>query len=127
MSALALMRGEHYSRRTRRAPLNLQTSRTIAVCQRHSVPIKSFARKVASSDYDEYDYMIAMDEENRRNLEKARPKTKTPSKAKIVLFGSFEDKAPIIDPYYGSDDGFEVAYQQSVRYSNGLLDEIAKL
>jgi low molecular weight phosphotyrosine protein phosphatase len=70
------------------------------------------------------------------------------STATIALFGSFGDNKPIADPYYGgivsdnpppphprlqsqglinkphSQNGFEKAYDQCVRYSNGFLDQV---
>ncbi len=57
-------------------------------------------------------------------MNRIRPKE---SKAKVALFSSFNDGKEIIDPYYGMTDGFEIAYQQSLTYSEGLLNEIAKL
>jgi low molecular weight phosphotyrosine protein phosphatase len=30
------------------------------------------------------------------------------------------------DPYYGGDDGFTVAYEQSVRFSKAFLEQLEK-
>lgn len=41
-----------------------------------------------------------------------------------MLFGEFggKGKAEIVDdPYYGGRDGFEIAYEQIVRFSNNFL------
>lgn len=45
----------------------------------------------------------------------------------MMLFGEFSGKqneAEIVDdPYYGGRDGFDVAYEQVVRFSNNFLKE----
>jgi low molecular weight phosphotyrosine protein phosphatase len=43
-----------------------------------------------------------------------------------MLFGEFsgKKKAEIVDdPYYGGSEGFEIAYEQIVRFSNNFLAE----
>jgi low molecular weight phosphotyrosine protein phosphatase len=52
------------------------------------------------------------------------PLNLTGSKAKIRLFGSYGDNRPITDPYYGGSKGFEKAYQQCLKYSQGLLEDL---
>jgi len=49
--------------------------------------------------------------------------------ARLHLFGEFGGKGKgedIIDPYYGGGEGFEIAYEQCVRMSEGLLREVVK-
>lgn len=49
-------------------------------------------------------------------------------KAKVMLFGEFagEKKVAevIADPYYGGSGGFEVAYEQCLRFSKNFLKEV---
>ena len=43
---------------------------------------------------------------------------------KVVLFGSFgglDDDEEVIDPFYGGNDGFDRAYEQVERFSQGFL------
>lgn len=57
-----------------------------------------------------------------RNLKSAQPKSST---AIIRLFGDKVDGKVIDDPYYGAGmRGFERCYEQCVRYSEQLLDEL---
>jgi low molecular weight phosphotyrosine protein phosphatase len=44
--------------------------RTIAVCKKHGVPINSKGRKVTIGDFSTFDFILCMDHENLRNLEK---------------------------------------------------------
>ncbi|KAI0094785.1 phosphotyrosine protein phosphatase [Irpex rosettiformis] len=95
--------------------------RTVATCRKHNVPIQHEARQVTKQDFDAFTYVLASDEANLRNLERIRPAS---SKAVLKLWGSYVDNRSIPDPYYGGINGFEKVYEQCVRYSNALLDEI---
>jgi len=95
--------------------------RTVATCKKYSVPINHRARAVESSDFKNFDYILASDSANLSNLKSMAPKDST---AKIALFGSFGDSKPIADPYYGGINGFEKAYDQCIQYSNGFLDQV---
>lgn len=89
------------------------------------------ARKVQASDFAEFDYILAMDDDNLYDLERARQKVmknrgETGMKAKIMLFGEFGGRKveQVGDPYYGARDGFEIAYEQMVRFSQGFIEEV---
>ena len=48
------------------------------------------------------------------------------ARAKVMLFGSFSGRKhseEISDPYYGARDGFDVAYEQCVRFSMNFLTQ----
>ncbi|KAG8886397.1 hypothetical protein FRB97_004932 [Tulasnella sp. 331] len=94
---------------------------TVATCKKYGVPIDHAARAVERTDFKDFDYILASDNQNLSNLQRIAPKN---PKAKISLFGAFGDGKPIADPYYGSQSGFEQCYQQCVSYSQGLLKEI---
>ncbi|GAA5857570.1 hypothetical protein JCM8547_004275 [Rhodosporidiobolus lusitaniae] len=96
--------------------------RSVAVCKQHGVPISSRCRQLSKNDFTKFDYIIGMDRSNMANIEKVKPKNST---AKIAIFGSFNDGSRTVDdPYYGGDDGFERVYQQCVKYSEGLLEDM---
>lgn len=64
------------------------------------------ARQVAKEDFAQYDWILAMDEQNRRNLLQLCPPQ---FRDKVVLFGEAVPGlhlGEVDDPYYGSDDGF---------------------
>ncbi len=65
------------------------------------------ARRVAEKDYEEFDYIIAMDEGNLTILrERATPETTS----NLHLFLEFSDgrEYEVRDPYYGGAAGFEL-------------------
>lgn len=94
------------------------------------------ARKVRDSDFTEFDYILAMDSENLRNLRRARErvlgrgkdgKEEEEGKGKVMLFGEFggNGNEEVVDPYFeAGGEGFEVAFEQMVRFSGGFLREV---
>jgi low molecular weight phosphotyrosine protein phosphatase len=95
---------------------------------------KHAARKVAPEDFENFDWIFAMDSDNLYNLENVRDRTKGKKGngdgdekiAKVMLFGDFGGKKgeEIDDPYYGGDNGFDIAYEQCVRFSKGFLKHL---
>ena len=111
------------------APPDSRTMRTLA--ENGIVGYKHAARKVQASDFTEFDYVLAMDEDNLDDLQRARQRAGGKGggmgkEAKVMLFGDFGGrKGEVVgDPYYGARDGFEVAYEQMVRFSKGFVEEV---
>ncbi len=67
-------------------------------------------RQVTEADFDNFDLIIAMDESNRRNLQRIAPTVE--AEKKIVMMADFADLATrydhIPDPYYEGAEGFEL-------------------
>jgi low molecular weight phosphotyrosine protein phosphatase len=83
--------------------------------------------QIQLSDFDDFDYIFAMDRQNLRDikhLQKRRPH----GKAEVMLFGEYSggETEEVDDPYYGARDGFEIAYEQCVRFSTNFLEEIGQ-
>ena len=82
------------------------------------------ARQVAPEDFVKFDYVIAMDAMNRRDLLRmAGPHT-----AKVRLMRSFDPDAPegaeVPDPYYDDPARFQEVGDMIERAIDGLLTEI---
>ena len=78
-----------------------------------------------------------MDDDNLGNLERLRErevkkKGGEEGVGRVMLFGEFGGKRrgtkgeEVQDPYYGADDGFAVAYEQSVIFSKVFLERLEK-
>ena len=81
-------------------------------------------RKVRAQDFDHYDHILAMDDENYDNLMRMSP---SEHQYKIKLFLSFASnlhERQVPDPYYGGDQGFEHVLDLVQAASRGLLEEI---
>ena len=109
--------------------------RTMATLKRHGITdYHHRARKIQPGDFDRFDYILAMDRDNLLDLEhmllrvagggeKEKKKKKT---GKVALFGDYggEVGEEVVDPYYGTDEDFEVAYQQMVRFTRGFVKQV---
>ena len=93
---------------------------------RHGLVYDGEARQIRLSDFDKFDLVVAMDTENRRELQS---RTRRPEQArKIRLLREFDpasgpnDSVP--DPYYGGDEGFETTYRIVEAGVQGLLQAL---
>lgn len=90
----------------------------------------TIARTFKSSDFDKFDYIIVMDNNNYMNVKKLSRSEEDVSKIhRMTDFSiNFSDHAHVPDPYYGGDDGFNLVMDLLEDGCRGLLKEIkAKL
>lgn len=84
------------------------------------------ARRVEVSDFEYFDYILAMDEDNFSILDSMAPAS---HKEKLKLFLEYapaRDETEVPDPYYGGAHGFEHVLDLVEEASQGLLDTIKK-
>ena len=85
-------------------------------------PLK--ARRAIAEDFEQFDYVLAMDRDNYRGLEAICP---SGFEYKLHLFLSFApnlEHEEVPDPYYGGPMGFERVLDMIEEASEGLLQEI---
>lgn len=88
------------------------------------------AQKISINDYDEFDYILAMDEDNLELINYYAPENYT---AEIGLFldyaclAGLTDQRIVPDPYYGGDDGFENVFQLVELGCLALLEHIQSI
>ena len=102
--------------------------RSRAEALRRGVELKSRARQFVVEDFDMFDYVVAMDRGNHRDLEEL---AMGPSHlAKLHLLRSFDPESAreldVPDPYYGGDGGFARVYDICHAGCAGLLEHIRK-
>ncbi len=83
------------------------------------------ARAVQSSDFEEFDYILAMDKENLTLLQQRSPQQHV---SKIQLFRQYgknvDANAEVPDPYFGGQQGFELVLDMVEEASQGLLAQL---
>ena len=103
------------------------------------------ARKFSPrTDFRDFDYILAMDDENLAHLEALRREEvkrqggQEEGMGKVMLFGEFggrrrkavgkrsERGEEIDDPYYGGDEGFRVAYAQCEKFGKCFLERLER-
>ena len=81
------------------------------------------ARQVTEEDFDQFDYVLAMDAQNLSDLKQLR---RSSSKAELGLFleyGAHAEKE-VPDPYYGGAQGFEHVLDLVESACDGLLAKL---
>lgn len=92
---------------------NLPDPRSIAVAKKHGIDITTQrARKFTVKDFDSFDFIYAMDQNNFDYILKLSRNKEDKKKVLLILneVRPFQNNS-VPDPYYGGDDGFENVYQ----------------
>ena len=103
--------------------------RAIEAALERDIDISSLkARQVSRSDMSDYDYILAMDNQNLINLQQlARQAGADGENIKLFMeFARDYDEQEVPDPYYGGTQGFEHVLDMIDNASQGLLAAIAK-
>jgi protein-tyrosine phosphatase len=82
------------------------------------------ARKVSQDDMYQYDYIIAMDRDNYRDLAAMCPNGLGKKLHLFLDFAQDLDDEEVPDPYYGGKGGFERVFNMVQAASAGLLEDI---
>lgn len=80
------------------------------------------ARQVVASDFDDFDIIVAMDQQNQRDLVDLAPSPQ--AAGKIHLLRSFDPHSShldVPDPYYGGQEGFREVVTMVQAAANGLV------
>jgi protein-tyrosine phosphatase len=97
--------------------------RTTEVAARRGVTVRGASRRIGTGDAHDFDYLVAMDGDNRREVE--RLVERTGASPHVFLFREFDPGADgaleVPDPYYGGPTGFEDVHDLVERSARGLL------
>ena len=81
-------------------------------------------RQVSRDDFDRFDFILAMDEDNLANLKRIRPPG---SRAKVALLLSYAPRngvREVPDPYYGGADSFEKVLDLVESAADGFIASV---
>jgi len=95
------------------------------VAGENGVELNSRARLFESDDLEEFDMILAMDNENQRNIEDMDRDRRY--RNKIYMMRDFDPQpgdGNVPDPYYGGLDGFQNVYDVVYRSCEALLDKL---
>ncbi len=82
------------------------------------------ARQVRQEDFERFDYILAMDEDNHYSLSLICP-LEHQGKLKLLMeYAEHWGEREVPDPYYGGDQGFERVFDMVEEACRGLLEEI---
>ncbi|MBP2443309.1 low molecular weight protein-tyrosine-phosphatase [Rhizobium leguminosarum] len=96
--------------------------RSIATAKSHGIDISGQrARRIRSSDFRDFDLILAMDRDNLAALGKIAPPEATIHLFGDIALGTGED---IPDPYYGGPASFELVYTRLLTGCSSLLEAL---
>ena len=106
----------------------LPDPRARAAGKRAGVQVGGKARQFLAADFARFDHVIAMDAANAKDLRRIAASDE--ASAKIRLLRSYDpaapESAPIPDPYYGEDQGFDDVLELCRSACQHLLEVIRK-
>ena len=97
--------------------------------QRHAIKrnydLTSISRQIITADFEEFDYVIAMDDDNVSNMQSFLPSADKAQKiSKMTGYCTEPNPGYVPDPYYGGSEGFEHVLDLLEDACNGLLNHI---
>lgn len=84
------------------------------------------ARKVNTDDFEEFDYVIAMDMSNMDDLQSICPVGLEDKVHAFLAFSANTGTKEVPDPYYGSGNGFETVLDLIEEAADGLIAHLQK-
>ena len=94
---------------------------TVAKLRQEGIPvIPHRAVRMTRDDYDEYDFIICMDSENVRNVQRLSDGDPDEKIYKLLTFAGSE--MDVADPWYTGD--FEATFRDVYAGCKGILDEL---
>ena len=95
--------------------------------ERRDINILSRSRQITSEDFEKFNYIVAMDDSNFRNIQDLKNRTNSTGFAsikKIQDFRSVFNEQEVPDPYFGGEEGFDYVLDILMDSVNGFLESI---
>lgn len=101
--------------------------RAITAARRRGIDLSTLrARRVGREDFDRFDLILAMDEDNLRELHALAPPHARERIRLMMEFAPHAGSRAVPDPYYGGSQGFEAVLDLLEEAAEGLLAEVLK-
>lgn len=101
--------------------------RAIAAARRHGADISQLrARKVTPGDFERFDHIVALDEENYADLAALRPERSRAALSLLLDHARGRAGQAVADPYYGGDSHFDVTWRDVTQGARGLAETLSK-
>lgn len=97
-------------------------ARVREVAARHNIILAGRARQVSRDDFDRFDHIICMDEDNRDRL--ARRGAPESNLRLLLEFDPTAGTREVPDPYFGGSQGFEIIYELIDSACRALLESL---
>jgi protein-tyrosine phosphatase len=107
---------------------DLPDRRSRAAAKARGITLGSRAQQFTRSDFERFDYVLAMDAQNLSNLSALAPSEAARQKLRLLRY--FDPASPagaaVPDPYHGEADGFEQVLDLCEAACAGLLEHLRR-
>jgi protein-tyrosine phosphatase len=101
--------------------------RALAAAARRGMDMSQLrARRVDDADFERYDLILAMDEENLAELRRRAPPVHRDRLRLVMEFAASAPARVVPDPYYGGAQGFEEVLDLLEEAIEGLMQQIER-
>ncbi len=101
--------------------------RMAAAAQRRGIMLKGEARQFQTSDFENFDLILAMDQENYKDILSLDRAGKYRDKVRLMCdFATHHREREVPDPYYGGSEGFDRVIDLLLDTCDGLLQYVVK-
>ncbi len=102
-------------------------SRTMDIVRKYQLKLDHQGRQFTTNDFDKFDYIMAMDQNNLSNIKRLLPSSMPDDKVFLMRdFDNKDDTKDVPDPYWSEADGFEEVYQILLRSCQNFIDFLKK-
>ncbi|WP_372777823.1 low molecular weight protein-tyrosine-phosphatase [Litorivivens sp.] len=99
--------------------------RASAAAQQRGVDMSALrARQFQADDFHNFDYILAMDEDNLRDILAQEPGSHSAQVGLFLDYATHFEEREVPDPYYGGDEGFEHVLNLIEDAARGLLERL---
>jgi protein-tyrosine phosphatase len=100
-------------------------SRTIANASKNGIAIDHCGRQLCVEDFQEFDYILAMDKSNYSNILRLPASAQYASKVKMMReFDPVTRGGEVPDPYYGGEQGFQEVFDILNRTMDKFIEHL---
>jgi len=101
--------------------------RAQAAARRRGIDMSDLrARRLVRADFERFDYILLMDEQNRSDALEIAPATHAATVRLFLEYAPSAGRLEVPDPYYGGPTGFEEVLDLVEEASRGFLDELRR-
>ncbi len=103
-------------------PGELSDVRMRHTAAQHGITLTHRARQLTAQDFEDFDYIVVMDEANLEEAQRRAPSDLLAHKLKMMrAYDPTPEDGQVPDPYFGGAEGFEHVYQMLDRSCRHML------
>ncbi|WPZ08903.1 low molecular weight protein-tyrosine-phosphatase [Roseivirga spongicola] len=101
-------------------------SRSVANAKKNGILYSHRGRQLKKFDFNDFDYILPMDDSNIDNVAQLKPEGAT---AAVIKMRDFDEEGvgqDVPDPYYGGENGFQLVFEILERSTENLLNKLVE-